>query len=233
MSSLVLVRHGQASFNSGDYDRLSPRGREQSRLLARYWLALGYRPDRVFLGPRKRHAQTWHEVAAVYEDRGLAVPEAKVLPELDEHEAAKMVKAEMADGAGSPPGAEAGEINLVREFKPYFRLYQDLTRRWVRGELIRPGFESWTGFQRRVAEGMALVRQDSGRGERVAVFTSGGTASMAAGTALGLDLERILEWSWFMYNAAQAEFRFTANRLTLVSFNAVPHLASADLHTLV
>ena len=37
MSVLLLVRHGQASWGSADYDVLSDRGHEQSRLLGRHW----------------------------------------------------------------------------------------------------------------------------------------------------------------------------------------------------
>ena len=36
MANLFLVRHGQASFGADDYDRLSPTGHEQSRLLGEY-----------------------------------------------------------------------------------------------------------------------------------------------------------------------------------------------------
>jgi len=36
MSSIYLVRHGQASFGSANYDELSDRGRRQSRILGEY-----------------------------------------------------------------------------------------------------------------------------------------------------------------------------------------------------
>ena len=41
MSVLLLVRHGQASWGSADYDQLSSTGTEQSRVLGRalaYWI---------------------------------------------------------------------------------------------------------------------------------------------------------------------------------------------------
>ena len=40
MSVLLLVRHGQASWGSADYDVLSDLGHEQSRLLGKH-LAVG------------------------------------------------------------------------------------------------------------------------------------------------------------------------------------------------
>lgn len=36
MSVIYLVRHGQASFGSDDYDRLSTIGREQAQALGEY-----------------------------------------------------------------------------------------------------------------------------------------------------------------------------------------------------
>ncbi len=40
MSSLFLVRHGQASFLERNYDKLSAKGEEQARILGRYWAGL-------------------------------------------------------------------------------------------------------------------------------------------------------------------------------------------------
>ena len=50
MSSLYLVRHGQASFLADDYDVLSPLGEEQARQLGRYWARIGLRVDEVIAG---------------------------------------------------------------------------------------------------------------------------------------------------------------------------------------
>ena len=58
MSLLLLVRHGQASWGSDDYDRLSPLGEEQSRLLGAALAARGVRPDVVLRGSLLRHRQT-------------------------------------------------------------------------------------------------------------------------------------------------------------------------------
>ena len=41
MSTILLVRHGQASFGAADYDNLSPTGHEQSRVLGAALAARG------------------------------------------------------------------------------------------------------------------------------------------------------------------------------------------------
>src|SRR5438094_612712 len=81
MSSLIMVRHGQASFFAADYDRLSDVGREQSRLLGEYWARRGLAFDAVYTGPRTRQRQSAELVGASYGSRW---PRPVELPELDE-----------------------------------------------------------------------------------------------------------------------------------------------------
>ena len=50
MGQLLLVRHGQASWDAEDYDVLSERGWEQARLLGRSLAQRGFRPDVVLRG---------------------------------------------------------------------------------------------------------------------------------------------------------------------------------------
>src|SRR3546814_13431010 len=44
--SIYLIRHGQASFGAGDYDKLSKRGVEQAAVLGQALAARGVKPDR-------------------------------------------------------------------------------------------------------------------------------------------------------------------------------------------
>src|SRR4028118_1328530 len=85
MSTLILVRHGQASFGANDYDQLSALGMEQALALCRGLARRGLRFDRVYVGPLRRHEQTHGAVAEAYQALGLAWPEPSRVPELDEH----------------------------------------------------------------------------------------------------------------------------------------------------
>lgn len=58
MSVLYLVRHGQASFGSDDYDRLSDLGREQGRIAGRFLAAQGVEPVSIIHGEMLRQRQT-------------------------------------------------------------------------------------------------------------------------------------------------------------------------------
>ena len=58
MSTLLLVRHAQASFFEKNYDQLSPVGEEQGRKLGEYLVKRGQKFDRAYTGPARRHRQT-------------------------------------------------------------------------------------------------------------------------------------------------------------------------------
>src|SRR5262245_36260794 len=84
MSTLLLVRHGQASFLSSDYDRLSPMGEEQARRLGQFWAGRRQKIDAVFTGPRERQIRTAVLAGQVCTEAGMHWPEATQLDELDE-----------------------------------------------------------------------------------------------------------------------------------------------------
>lgn len=50
MSQILLVRHGQASWGSADYDVLSPLGEKQSAVLGEALAARGITPDLLVRG---------------------------------------------------------------------------------------------------------------------------------------------------------------------------------------
>src|SRR5258708_7482689 len=91
MSSLILVRHGQASFFAANYDELSQVGREQSRLLGEYWARRGLVFDTIYTGPRARQRQTAKLVGAAQVQAGLPWPEPVEDLELDEYDIGGLV----------------------------------------------------------------------------------------------------------------------------------------------
>lgn len=91
MSKLVLVRHGQASFFSDHYDKLSEMGERQARALAEYWLRSGVEFDESFTGTLSRQTRTEEVVAETYRAAGKAWPKVEVLPGLDEYPADEII----------------------------------------------------------------------------------------------------------------------------------------------
>src|SRR5260370_24915067 len=84
MSHLFLVRHGQASFLQPDYDRLSTKGEEQSRLLGGYLSKHRVSFDAVYSGPRSRQKDTARIFGEEYRRARGAWPVPQILNHFDE-----------------------------------------------------------------------------------------------------------------------------------------------------
>jgi broad specificity phosphatase PhoE len=55
VTTIYLVRHGQASFGAANYDQLSPLGERQGALLGRWWRQTGVAAPSVVVGAMQRH----------------------------------------------------------------------------------------------------------------------------------------------------------------------------------
>lgn len=230
MSSLLLVRHAQASFLSDDYDQLSELGRAQARRLGEEWARLGWRPDAVFCGPRRRQIHTAEIVRDAMGEVGLEWPPLSVLDELDEYHAEELMHAALPDLVRKEPGM--GE--LVRALsvaedrreraRAFDRVLQAIMKRWARGELAPEALETWSEFQTRVRRALQRAMSLEGRSLRVAAFSSGGAIGAAVAHVLGADGERALELGWALNNASVTELLFSGTRVSLSRFNALPHL---------
>src|SRR5688572_10501075 len=62
MGVVMLVRHGQASFGSDDYDVLSSRGVRQSRKVAKTLAGYGISPTTLIHGGMRRQRETAEEM---------------------------------------------------------------------------------------------------------------------------------------------------------------------------
>jgi broad specificity phosphatase PhoE len=237
MSSLLLVRHAQASFFADDYDRLSEVGRTQASLLGEYWVRRGLVFDEVYTGPRTRQQQTAELVGSAYGQAGANWPEPVVFPEFDEYDLGGLLHVlAPALARQDPVFAElttryqqsADEASKSRNFQ---KAFEALTGHWLTAGDCLTGLETWPAFCARVQRGVCRILERPGRGRRVAVFTSGGLIGTVARLALAGPDRMALELSWRIRNCAITEFVFTRDRLTLDGFNAVPHLENPDLWT--
>jgi broad specificity phosphatase PhoE len=237
MSLLILVRHGQASFGGDVYDHLSPLGAEQTRALGDAWAEMDLRFDHVYVGPLRRHRQTHDAAAEAYQSHGLCWPEPLVLAQLDEHQGMAVLEQRLPllidqdrTVRGLVERHRRGEKDAGRA---YLKLFQQVTRQWVHGELDIPNLEPWPLFRQRVTDGLQQIMREHGGGKTVVAFTSGGVIAAAMGVALGLDDAQIVELSWIVRNSSCTEFLFSQDRWSLHVFNATPHLARADMLTYV
>lgn len=237
MSQLILVRHGQAAFLSEDYDRLSPLGEEQSRLLGEYWTQRNVTFDAVFTGPRKRQRDTGRLVGEQYNQAGLPLPELIELAEFDEYDAdgimtellPQLLERDARFRQLHETLQQSGSDEERR--RNFQKRFEVITLAWVRGELLSPNVEPFRDFHARVQRGLQYIQQQSASGSRIAVFSSGGAISVSVQLATKAHEEMVLDFNWRVRNCALNEFVFSKQRLSLDSFNAIPHLDDPKLHT--
>src|SRR5580698_7509202 len=237
MGILYLVRHAQASFLEPDYDKLSALGESQSRLLGEHWAQRKLAFDRVGVGPCARQIDTVTLARAAYVNAGRNFPEPQVLPEFDEYHAEEVLR-------GTLPALlekdqqirdlhtafHAAESNIEQR-KTFQHLFAAVISDWVRGVIHAEGVETWLEFCARVNFGLGRFLASEKRGERIAIFTSGGPIAVATQRALHLSPERTLQMTWMSRNSSWSEFLYSAERFTLSSFNIHEHIADPQMLT--
>lgn len=236
MSTLFLVRHGQASFFAENYDALSDLGQRQSELLGTFWAARGMAFDEVFSGPRERQLDTARIVGESYARAGRPWPQTEVLPGLDEYQAEAVLKQALPELVERHPRirklqadvAAAGDrAETLRRFQ---RLYEVVIDLWSTGQLDLDQVEPWPEFCRRVEQALNRIVA-GGPQRRVVAFTSGGPIGVAVARALSTPHDRTLRVAWMVRNASFSEFLFSGPRFTLSTFNSLPHLDEPELLT--
>ena len=223
MSILYLIRHGQASFHSADYDALSDLGRRQSAVLGDYFSRVGVRFDAVFSGAKKRQIDT----AQIVMERLGMDGGPRVLPEFNEHDTFRIVASQVPALVESDPQMKDDVERFYKDPAAFRRVFKKTMLGWMSGDRNVDGIESYADFLARVNSGIARAMAGRERTERVAVFSSGGPISAALMLALGVTDETSLDLDLQIHNASVSTFKAAENRLVLTSFNSAAHLETA------
>ncbi len=221
MGEIYLIRHGQASFGTDNYDRLSELGRRQSLILGDYLSGLNVDFDCAYSGTLVRQVDTGRLVLS--RCGAFSSADITAMPQFDEYPSDSVIQ------------ASARVMETDPEMRSHFRQYRTDRRSfqrvlewamlgWAAGAHSAPGLETWNDFAGRVRQGLRLVAEKNGRSKRVAVFTSGGSICAALSSALQLSPENSLRLAWVIRNTSVTVLKYNAERISLFSFNSVAHL---------
>jgi broad specificity phosphatase PhoE len=229
MSKLYFFRHAQASFLADNYDQLSSHGEKQSLELGKYLVEKDFQFDKIFVGPLSRQKKTFEIVAEVFSKNKLIIPEPIFVDELKEHsgteamhfvfprlkESVPYVK-ELLDAIVENPSLKKRNMLLAFQF---------FMEKWSEDKIDVPEVESWKIFRENVKSGLSQILENTGKGEIIGAFTSGGTISSIAGESLGIkDEKKIVAMNFSVRNTSFTSFLFSKNKFNLLSFNELPHL---------
>jgi broad specificity phosphatase PhoE len=236
VSTLYLIRHGQASWGSAHYDVLSERGIVQAELLGRWLVGEGRRLDAVLSGPLERQRGTALHLCRAARAAGSTLAEPVAAPEFAEHSTAEILRAalphlvEHEPSLGALLQTEGAASDPFRSGRPFQMVFERAMLAWARGELATSGLEPFATFTSRVERGLGEVLAAQGRGRTVALVTSAGPIALAVARLLGIAEEAMFRLSLIIANASLTELRWREAERQLISFNALPHLPR-ELHT--
>jgi broad specificity phosphatase PhoE len=214
MGQLYLVRHGQASFGSDDYDRLSELGRRQCVRLGEHFRQAGIVFEAALTGTLKRQVDSLTCIA-----QGMQMaPPALAWPGLNEYDGDALVSA-VQPGPLARPGTP-------EEMRRHFRLLREGLQAWMDGRTEPMGMPSYADFVAGIREALDHVREH--HDGAVLVVSSGGPIATAVADVLGAPKATAIELNLRIRNSAVTEFVFTRKRHALLSFNALPHLPQPD-----
>lgn len=217
LALLFLVRHGQASFGSADYDRLSDLGRQQARWLGEYFSARGVGFRRVVTGTLRRQRDTAAELLGALGQAGEVTEHAG----LDEYHAEALYRAHTA-------GRDLLE-HQKSDYRDYWRTLKAAMLAWTRDELTGVP-ETWAQFGARTRAALDVAAAGLGRDDAALVVSSGGAISRAVSSIIGAPGETAIEFNLQFRNSGFAELIVgdAGRSLRLVSFNAIPHLEAPE-----
>jgi broad specificity phosphatase PhoE len=236
MSTMVLVRHAQATPFEADTDRLTELGVRQAETLADFWLETGVEFDEIHTGTLQRQTRTARVVADRMHAARRPWPESTVSIGFNEYDGdgildvlAEKLASDDADFRVLLDAARdaRGTAEQNRHFQ---RMIEHVADRWQRGDLVDLTVESRPDFCARVDAAIDRVL-DGGSGRHVAVFTSGGVIGRTLQRVLRAPDETALALNWRIRNASLTQLTFSGRRVSLDTFNVTAHLQVAGLAT--
>ncbi|MEQ8952598.1 MAG: histidine phosphatase family protein [Gammaproteobacteria bacterium] len=229
MSELVFVRHGQASFGTDSYDKLSEQGWDQVKILAAHWQQLGESFHHLYSGDLQRQRETASVLQHLVEERDSAATVDAALNEYNGDPLLRLYLRDFAEEAGIGPGT----VFPIKNERLFQRLIEAATQKWIRGELTPQqedtGFEHWRDFKQRVHSVVDSLMSRHTSGARVLVSTSGGVIATSLQRVLQFPDEQVIATNWMLHNSSVTRVKYGNGKMSLTLFNSLAHLERPGL----
>lgn len=225
MSVILLVRHGQATFGLGTYDRLSDHGKLQAARVAEVLRERGVTVDRVRSGDQERQRDTAHAIADALGTAGGAQIDSR----WNEYEHMPLI-------ARVKPMYRKRWLmvaDLARSGDPSRRLQDVIDTallQWVEDEdgastdhAADPStaYETFSAYRDRIAAALDEVSQEDGTS---LVVSSAGTITAAVAPLIGLPSTAWPALHRVVVNTSITKIVRGRRGLSVISFNEHGHL---------
>jgi broad specificity phosphatase PhoE len=225
MTTIYLVRHGQASFGAESYDQLSKKGELQAQILGQYLKKLMLEQPYVVAGSMKRHLQT----ARISLDQSFKDTEIHIDSNLNEFNHQQIF--EKYQPRFSDPALLKQDVNKVKDPRAYLgQIFEGAIKRWTSNEFHQDYDESWPEFKDRVINGFDHLceKLKTEQPRYAVVYTSGGVISVIIGHLLGLSPEKTFALNWSITNTSFTTLRLVGAEPQLLSLNEHHYLKEQD-----
>lgn len=224
---LVLVRHGQASLGSDDYDRLSERGHRQAARVAARLAGPLARGAVLWSGTLRRHGQTLAPLAR-------ARPDDVVRSEdLNEFSTQGLVRAALSHsarlGLAVPPRHQLADP--VMHLDVLLAWFPEVMAAWQDDGLVDPEIGSWAAFRERVLRPITQWEASLRAGTDVVVVSSAGVIATIVASLTEQDLAWQRNLAVSLYNASVTELTLAEGGWQVDVCNCTDHLQSDGLRT--
>jgi broad specificity phosphatase PhoE len=225
MTEIYLIRHGQASFGSDDYDRLSELGLRQCQVLQQHLREQQVRFDAIYSGPHLRQRQTARHAT---DSADAAVREG-----FAEYDAGGLFEHYLPAVLAADPALQGEQAQLRRDRRTFQLTLEKVLAAWCADAAPPAGLESWHSFRDRIATELQQIITSHRGQQRVAVLSSAGAIGAAVAHGLGLALPAGLKLSYALYNTSVCRLRYGRLGWVLTLFNGLAHLERAEHAELV
>jgi len=223
MGSIYLVRHGQASFGSSNYDQLSTLGYKQSHIVGEF-IYKHLKPTMIISGSMQRHRQT--------AEGFIKVSNSHLIPQIEKgfnefnHED---VVACMPSRSGQPRWTSKHTLSdyLKEQENPqkaFHQIFITALEHWLNGDHDQLYKESWPDFRSRVILAIKHLMNQAQPSQKIVIFTSGGPIAAICQWLLGLDNTRIFAINENLVNGGITHVRYNRERASLSFLNNYTHL---------
>ncbi|GGB49096.1 phosphoglycerate mutase family protein [Shewanella inventionis] len=228
MTNIYLIRHGQASFGTNNYDNLSDLGHSQARYLGDYFTQCLIQPNHVISGNMTRHHQTrdacLSNMSANLANKSLQISDN--WNEFDHENVIAVYRPELA----KPEMMKAYLSSHPSPTRAFIELFSQAIEQWQQASNSEQYTESWQQFTQRVADGLSDLLQQATDKNTIFIYTSGGVISAAVMQILSIPKSEFFNINRQLVNCGMTQLQLKRQRLSLITLNEHRYFTGEQHH---
>ena len=216
MSTIYLIRHGQASFGADNYDNLSTLGRRKAEVTGHYLRDSNIQFDAVYSGDLQRQKDTAEISIASQKIVPLHHIDARFNELRNDEQLEYLLPTVLKQDAAL---RELVETRGLKSSKDYQKAIRSVFNYWVSPECDHPSIQSWSDYSNAVRDALKQVMTRHGSGKTIGIFCSGGTIATMVAQVLGLDGSNTYKFYEPIFNCSITQLFYSSSEVSLSYFN--------------